>query len=137
MIRNLAFLALFLTFTASAQVTSVMKVTDDVDPRATHCGRYENDLFIADFPVVPTATGKRCEFNIINQVAGVTVVYKATAVMQDATWGRTESPRSLPLSVARPSGLTVAPAWALVQPAPASTVPSRFLAPDRSGLSLR
>lgn len=120
-------------FSAHAQVTAVIKVTDDVDPRTTHCGRYENDAFVADFLTVPTATGKRCEFNIINQATGATVVYKATAVYFDATWGRQESPRSLPLSVARPAAITVAPTWALVQPAPTSVVPMRlFPAPVRS-----
>lgn len=122
---RLACCAIVLLAYAGASKSAPIKVTDDIDPRATHCGRYENDVLIRDELVASTATGKRCEFDIAGQAPGATVVYKATAVLYDATWGRTESPRSIPLSVARPSGLTVAPTWALVQPA-ASTAPFRI-----------
>lgn len=122
-----AFLAFVLLFTASQAFAQVYRITDPVDPRATHCALYADDVTRGDFPVFPTPAGNICRFDIATQAPGTTIVYKATAVALDPVWGRNESPKSNPLSVARPSGLTTAPVWATLQPAPASVVPSRAL----------
>lgn len=118
MLRTLsALLLLSLSAVASAQV---YRITDPLDARATHCALYADGVTRGDFPVFPTPSGNICRFDIATQAPGSTIVYTATAVMTDPTWGRNESPKSNPLSVARPSGLSVAPKWALTQPAPAS-----------------
>jgi hypothetical protein len=86
-------------------------IRSDPTPGATHCGLYKNGTYDADYPVADVGGGLGCLFVIDIQAPGTTIVYAATAVVVDARWGRTESPRSLPLSVARPAAPTT-PNWA-------------------------
>jgi len=83
---------------SGAVLAAPFVISDPVAVGVTHCGRYEAGTFKADVPIV--AGG--CKFDIGTQPVG-TVVYTATAVINDPVWGRQESGQSLPLSVARPS----------------------------------
>lgn len=96
---------------AYAGASKAVTIRTDPTPGATHCGLYKGGTFDADYPVANVGAGNGCLFTIDAQVAGTTVVYTATAVYSDVVWGRVESPRSLPLSVARPATPAI-PAWA-------------------------
>lgn len=85
-------------------------IRSDPTPGATHCGLYKNAVFDADYPVADVGGGNGCLFVIDVQAPGTTIVYTATAIVNDARWGRSESPQSLPLSVSRPV-LPARPAW--------------------------
>lgn len=87
-----------------------VSLRSDPTPGATHCGLYKNAVFDADYVVADVGGGNGCLFTIDVQAPGSTIVYTATAVVNDARWGRVESPQSLPLSVARPAPPT-RPAW--------------------------
>jgi hypothetical protein len=89
---------------SGAVLAAPFVISDPVAVGVTHCGRYEAGTFKADVPIV--AGG--CKFDIGTQPSG-TVVYTATAVVNDPLWGRQESVQSLPLSVVR-SGVPPTPA---------------------------
>jgi hypothetical protein len=101
-------IALLLCLTAvSAQAVTIRT---DPTPGATHCGLYKNNVFDADYPVANVGAGNGCLFVIDVQLPGTSVTYHATAVVNDPVWGRTESPRSNPLTVPRP-GAPTTPGW--------------------------
>jgi hypothetical protein len=109
MTRKHFILALLLgVFAASA---NAVNIRTDPTPGATHCGLYKNAVFDADYPVADVGGGTGCLFTIDVQAPGTTTIYTATAIVNDARWGRTESVQSLPLSVARPVAPT-RPVWA-------------------------
>ena len=120
-----------LLFVASS--AQAVTIRTDPTPGATHCGLYKGGTFDADYPVAEVGGGLGCLFVIDVQAPGTSVTYQATAVIVNATWGRTESPRSAPLTVARPAAPTT-PVWS-ASPVQASTGGNAILrvAPSSTG----
>lgn len=126
--RILSILAAVLILVGVAIPAHAVTIRTDPTPGATHCGLYKNNVFDADYPVANVGAGNGCLFVIDSQAAGSTIVYTATAIYIDAVWGRVESARSNPLSVARP-GQPATPAWAPTPVRASSVLPQALRAP--------
>ena len=77
-------------------------VSDPTTQIVTHCGLYLDAASPVDVPVVKTATGANCKFDINSVSTGVHTV-KATFINIDPTWGRSESVTSAPFTFIRPA----------------------------------
>lgn len=84
-------------------------------PQPTHCGLLLDATPKVDVAVAKDANGKAyCQFDMAGITTGAHTV-KATFVIIDPTWGRVESPVSVPLALTRP-GSPLAPAGLGLKP---------------------
>jgi CO dehydrogenase/acetyl-CoA synthase gamma subunit (corrinoid Fe-S protein) len=48
---------------------AITLVTDPVDPKATHCGVYQEATRLASSPVLPTAAGNICSYKVTSELS--------------------------------------------------------------------
>lgn len=110
----LLYLALLVPAIASPAPFVVSDPSPDT-PQPTHCGLLLDAAAKVDVAVAKDAAGKAyCQFDMAGITTGAHTV-KATFVLIDPTWGRVESPVSVPLALTRP-GSPIAPAGLGLKP---------------------
>lgn len=94
-------LVVLMGFSATA-LSAPFVVSDPVDPAATHCGVFMDAQAKVTVQVTPDVAGKICKFDLAGIANGPHTV-QMTAIINDPVWGVQESPKSLPLTFARPA----------------------------------
>lgn len=112
-----AYLFLLLSVVPLAAQSAPFVISDPSTdtPQPTHCGLLLDASPKVDVVVAKDANGKSyCQFDMAGITTGAHTV-KATFVLNDPTWGRIESPVSVPLALTRP-GSPTAPAGLGLKP---------------------
>jgi hypothetical protein len=77
--------------------------SDPTTQKVTHCGILLDSGAKLEIPVTSaSATTAICKYDVGNVTIGTHTI-KATFINVDPTWGKTESPYSIPLSFERPN----------------------------------
>ena len=106
-------LVVLMGFSATA-LSAPFVVSDPVDPAATHCGVFMDSQPKATVTVTPDTGGNICKFDLAGIASGSHTV-QMTAIINDPLWGVQESPKSSPLTFARP-GVPATPAGPRLTP---------------------
>lgn len=110
----LLYLAMLVPMVAGAAPFVISDPSTDT-PQPTHCGLLLDAAAKVDVAVAKDANGKAyCQFDMAGITTGAHTV-KATFILVDPTWGRVESPVSVPLALTRP-GSPTAPAGLGLKP---------------------